>query len=66
MSDYLTYEQAAEILGVTYRSVQSYVEKGLLGKKLPSGYILTREEVQNFTPPSLGRPRKSSSAKAAE
>lgn len=66
MSEYLTYKQVAEELDIPYRLVQRYVAQGRLGQRLPSGYIITRQDLEEFKkiPRPVGRPRKQ--VKAAE
>jgi len=63
MEKYYTYSEAAEALGISYRLVQRYVAQGRLGTKLPSGYIITQKDIDEFDaiPRKRGRPKKSDS-----
>lgn len=61
---YYTYKQASERLGISYRLVQKYVYEGRLGKHLPTGYIITEDDLTEFEKinRSPGRPPKDKSS----
>ena len=57
---YLKYKEVAQLLGIHISLVRKYVYAGRLGKRLPTGYIITPEDVKDFDkiPRNPGQPKK--------
>jgi len=57
--DPISTEQAAAILNVTTRHVRWLIEKGdLKAEKFGRDYMLSRKDVESYTPRAKGRPPK--------
>ena len=60
LEDYLTSNEAGEILGMTNKSVQRHIMSGEIHAIKRGGrYFIHREEVEHFKPRASGRPRGS-------
>jgi excisionase family DNA binding protein len=53
---YLTKTQAAQLRGVTERTIQQWIDKGwLTAIQIPGlGYLINEKDLQAFTPPKPG------------
>lgn len=48
MINFLTPEQAAELLKLQPRMVRRYCQRGILGQKIGGRYLITPEQVEEF------------------
>lgn len=67
LDDLISQKEAAEIRGVSTQGINSLVKRGKLKTFVIAGKVLlSRREVESYTPNKGGRPRKNKSGSPAK